>query len=170
MSRKKTGTTEVWPTFLTQDVFTCLPYAIHCALLNCFSLQVMFSGECCCVWLTSLMEDLGMFLLVLLRDQGNAGQYKQWNIPGGLTANLFHTFPLICSTFYFLCKKKVDYYNNIIFKGLRILGSDMTYLSESGLTGSNTDAVWFLQKAANFSIIFSCNLSVPPPAKQRFSS
>lgn len=57
------------------------------------------------------MKDLGMFLVVLLKDQGNAGQYKQWDIPGGSSATL-PSLPMVCTHYSVCMKKKVIVINN----------------------------------------------------------
>lgn len=64
----------------------------------------MFSGECCCVWLMMwiLVKDLRTLFVVLLEDWGNAGQYKQWDIPGG-SAAILPLLLMICSTHYSVC-------------------------------------------------------------------
>lgn len=51
------------------------------------------------------MKDLGMFLVVLLKDQGNVGQYKQWDIRGGSSATL-PSLPMVGSTHFHVCMKK----------------------------------------------------------------
>lgn len=81
---------------------------IQCALYDWVSLQVVFPGEYC-VWLVScnLMKALGMFLVVLLKDQGSASQYKLWDIPGGSTATLLPCCQMICCTHYSVYRKQM---------------------------------------------------------------
>lgn len=111
------------------------------------------------------MKDSGIFSVVLLKDQGNAGQYKQWDVPGGSTAALLPSFPMVCSTHYSVCmKKEIIIITSISQIWSKNLGSDVTYMMWFGLfTGSDTDLYdWLLQKATSLSIIFTWDLSLSP--------
>ena len=72
---------------LMRDIFTCVSSVIRRGPSGWVSLQVVLQ---CCVWLLpwTLIKDLGMYLVVLLKDHGNASQYRDWDIPGGSRATL----------------------------------------------------------------------------------
>lgn len=109
------------------------------------------------------MKDLGMILVVLLKDQGNAGQYKQWGVPDGSAEALLPSFPMTCCTHYSVCMKQVIIII-ILHVLLQNLSCNMTYMMLFGLsTGFDTDLDdWLLQKATSLSITSSWDLSLSP--------